>query len=240
MLTLKLLREQPDFVIERLAVKNFDAAQTVKDILEADSQRRATQTMLDSVLAQQNAKAKEIGMLMKQGKKEEAEEVKKLVASLKEQSKELEVKMEEYTNHGEDYLAVVKEAFENRWIDVHETPTKRSGAYSMGVPGCHPFMLLNYQKTTHDIFTIAHEMGHSMHSYYSQKAQPYSKAGYKIFVAEVASTCNEVLLLKHLLATEKDVNVCKYLLQYYLEPRNEPCCTGHGRPTTPISSIRWC
>ena len=118
---------------------------------------------------------------------------------------------------GEDYLAVVKEAFENRWIDVHETPTKRSGAYSMGVPGCHPFMLLNYQKTTHDIFTIAHEMGHSMHSYYSQKAQPYSKAGYKIFVAEVASTCNEVLLLKHLLATEKDVNVRKYLLQYYLD-----------------------
>lgn len=118
---------------------------------------------------------------------------------------------------GEEYLAVVKEAFENRWIDVHETPTKRSGAYSMGVPGCHPYMLLNYQKTTHDIFTIAHEMGHSMHSYYSQKAQPYSKAGYKIFVAEVASTCNEVLLLKHLLATEKDVNVRKYLLQYYLD-----------------------
>ncbi len=118
---------------------------------------------------------------------------------------------------GEDYLAVVKEAFENRWIDVHETPTKRSGAYSMSVTGCHPFMLLNYQKTTHDIFTIAHEMGHSMHSYYSQKTQPYSKSGYKIFVAEVASTCNEVLLLKHLLATEKDVNIRKYLLQYYLD-----------------------
>ena len=107
MLTLKLLREQPDFVIERLAVKNFDAAQTVKDILEADSQRRATQTMLDSVLAQQNAKAKEIGMLMKQGKKEEAEEVKKLVASLKEQSKELEVKMEEYTQQMNDLLVLL-------------------------------------------------------------------------------------------------------------------------------------
>ena len=107
MLTLKLLREQPDFVIERLAVKNFDAAQTVKDILEADSQRRATQTMLDSVLAQQNAKAKEIGMLMKQGKKEEAEEVKKLVASLKEQSKELEVKMEEYTQKMNDLLVLL-------------------------------------------------------------------------------------------------------------------------------------
>ena len=118
---------------------------------------------------------------------------------------------------GKDYLAVVEEAFNNRWIDVHETPTKRSGAYSMGVPGVHPYMLLNYQKTTHDIFTIAHEMGHSMHTYYSQKAQPFSKEGYKIFVAEVASTCNEVLLLKYLLATEKDVNVKKYLLQYYLD-----------------------
>ena len=118
---------------------------------------------------------------------------------------------------GKDYLAVVEEAFNNRWIDVHETPTKRSGAYSMGVPGVHPYMLLNYQKTTHDIFTIAHEMGHSMHTYYSQKAQPFSKENYKIFVAEVASTCNEVLLLKYLLATEKDVNVKKYLLQYYLD-----------------------
>ena len=78
-------------------------------------------------------------------------------------------------------------------------------------------MLLNYQKTTHDIFTIAHEMGHSMHTYYSSKAQPFAKEGYKIFVAEVASTCNEVLLLKYLLATEKDVNVKKYLLQYYLD-----------------------
>ena len=118
---------------------------------------------------------------------------------------------------GDDYLKVVKEAFDNRWIDVHETPTKRSGAYSSGVTGVHPYMLLNYQKTTHDIFTIAHEMGHSMHTYYSCKTQPYSKEGYKIFVAEVASTCNEVLLLKYLLATEKDVNVKKYLLQYYLD-----------------------
>ena len=118
---------------------------------------------------------------------------------------------------GKDYLAVVEEAFNNRWIDVHETPTKRSGAYSMGVPGVHPYMLLNYQKTTHDIFTIAHEMGHSMHTYYSQKTQPYAKENYKIFVAEVASTCNEVLLLKYLLNTVTDVNVKKYLLQYYLD-----------------------
>lgn len=118
---------------------------------------------------------------------------------------------------GEDYLAVVRQAFANRWIDVHETPTKRTGAYSMGVAGVHPYMLLNYQKTTHDIFTIAHEMGHSMHTYYSEKTQPFAKADYKIFVAEVASTCNEVLLLKYLLATEKDANIKKYLLQYYLD-----------------------
>lgn len=118
---------------------------------------------------------------------------------------------------GEDYLAVVREAFANRWIDVCETPTKRSGAYSLGVRGVHPYMLLNYQKTTHDIFTIAHEMGHSMHSYYSDLAQPAAKADYKIFVAEVASTCNEVLLLKYLLKTESDPAVKKYLLQYYLD-----------------------
>lgn len=118
---------------------------------------------------------------------------------------------------GKDYLDVVQHAFDNRWIDVCETPTKRTGAYSMGVPGVHPYMLLNYQKTTHDVFTIAHEMGHSMHTYYSEKAQPVAKADYKIFVAEVASTCNEVLLLKYLLSTVTDDNVKKYLLQYYLD-----------------------
>lgn len=118
---------------------------------------------------------------------------------------------------GQDYLDVVQHAFDNRWIDVHETPTKRTGAYSMGVVGVHPYMLLNYQKTTHDIFTIAHEMGHSMHSYYSDKTQPVAKADYKIFVAEVASTCNEVLLLKYLLSTVTDDKIKKYLLQYYLD-----------------------
>ncbi len=118
---------------------------------------------------------------------------------------------------GEDYIEVVKKAFNSRWIDVCETPTKRSGAYSLCSAGIHPYMLLNYQKTTHDIFTVAHEMGHSMHSYYSHKTQPQAKAEYKIFVAEVASTCNEVLLLKYLLKTEKDEKVKKYLLQYYLD-----------------------
>ena len=107
MLTLKLLREQPDFVIERLAVKNFDAKEIVAKILEADAARRAAQTSLDSVLAEQNAKAKEIGMLMKQGRKDEAEQAKKLVASLKEKSKELEVKMEEHNKEMNEYLVLL-------------------------------------------------------------------------------------------------------------------------------------
>ena len=94
MLTLKILREQPEFVIERLAVKNFDAKDIVKNILEADAKRRAAQTSLDQVLAQQNSKAKEIGMLMKKGEKEAAEAIKNEVARLKEQSKELEAEME--------------------------------------------------------------------------------------------------------------------------------------------------
>ncbi len=107
MLTLKLLREQPDFVIERLAVKNFDASEIVAKILEADALRRASQTELDSVLAQQNAKAKEIGMLMKLGKKDEADQAKKLVASLKEKSKELEVQMEEHNKIMNEYLVML-------------------------------------------------------------------------------------------------------------------------------------
>lgn len=107
MLTLKLLREQPDFVVERLAVKNFDAREIVSRILEEDAARRAAQTGLDSVLAEQNAKAKEIGMLMKQGKKDEAEQAKKLVASLKEKSRELEQKMEEHNSKMNEYLVLL-------------------------------------------------------------------------------------------------------------------------------------
>lgn len=117
---------------------------------------------------------------------------------------------------GQDYLNLLKRAKNERWIDVHETPTKRSGAYSLGVFGVHPYVMLNYQKTTHDIFTLAHELGHSMHSYFSN-SQPYAKNDYKIFVAEVASTCNEVLLLNYLLKTVTDKNIRKYLLSYYLD-----------------------
>lgn len=118
---------------------------------------------------------------------------------------------------GKDYIKVLEQARKERWIDVYETPGKRSGAYSIGVSGVHPFVLLNYQQTTNDISTIAHEMGHAMHSYYSNGTQPSDKAEYKIFVAEVASTCNEVLLLKYLLSTTKDENVKKYLLTFYLD-----------------------
>jgi oligoendopeptidase F len=117
---------------------------------------------------------------------------------------------------GSDYCALLDEAYSGGWIDVFETKGKRSGAYSWGCYGTHPYILLNYQKTTHDVFTIAHEAGHAMHSYYSGKAQPYEKAGYEIFVAEIASTVNEVLLLKHLLKTASG-EMKKYLLSYYLD-----------------------
>lgn len=118
---------------------------------------------------------------------------------------------------GQDYAKLLNEAFENRWIDVHENKGKRSGAYSVGIYTCHPYVLLNYQKTTHDVFTIAHELGHSLHSHYSNQNQPHAKANYTIFVAEVASTVNEVLLLKHILSTEHNPDIKKYLLSYYLD-----------------------
>ena len=99
-----------------------------------------------------------------------------------------------------------------------ETAGKRSGAYSISVYGLkHPYVLLNYQQTTGNIFTVAHELGHAMHSYYSERNQPQEKAGYKIFVAEVASTVNEILLLKHLLKKTDDPKLKKYLLSYYMD-----------------------
>ncbi len=119
---------------------------------------------------------------------------------------------------GERYGELLQEAHDNGWIDVEETEGKRSGAYSISVFGLkHPYVLLNYQPTTNDIFTIAHELGHAMHSYFSERNQPQEKADYKIFVAEVASTVNEVLLVKHLLAKTEDVKLKKYLLSYYMD-----------------------
>ncbi len=118
---------------------------------------------------------------------------------------------------GKEYQALLKRGHDERWIDVMETEGKRSGAYSTGCYGVHPFVLLNYQETISEIFTIAHEMGHSLHTYFSSHNQPYAKSDYKIFVAEVASTVNEVLLLKFMLADTEDRNLRKYLLNYYLD-----------------------
>lgn len=119
---------------------------------------------------------------------------------------------------GEDYGNLLQTAHDNGWIDVEETEGKRSGAYSISVYAMpHPYVLLNYQPTVHDIFTIAHELGHSIHSYKSEATQPKAKADYKIFVAEVASTVNEVLLLKYLLKTSEDKQFKKYLCSYYMD-----------------------
>lgn len=119
---------------------------------------------------------------------------------------------------GEEYGKLLQRAHDEGWIDVCETEGKRSGAYSISVYKCpHPYVLLNYQQTTNDIFTIAHELGHAMHSYFSGKNQPQAKANYRIFVAEVASTVNEVLLLKYMLKTTTDKKLKKYLLNYYMD-----------------------
>lgn len=119
---------------------------------------------------------------------------------------------------GERYAALLQEAHDNGWIDVEETEGKRNGAYSISVYGLpHPYVLLNYQQTTNEIFTIAHELGHAMHSYFSAAAQPQEKADYRIFVAEVASTVNEILLIKHLLKVTEDKKLKKYLLSYYMD-----------------------
>ena len=115
---------------------------------------------------------------------------------------------------GKEYSAVLDRAFHENWIDVFETKGKTSGAYSWGAYGTHPYMLLNFQGRLDDVFTLAHEAGHSMHTYFSDQALPYEKAQYKIFVAEVASTVNEVLLLKHLLAATENRTTKAYLLNH--------------------------
>lgn len=118
---------------------------------------------------------------------------------------------------GEDYVALLEEGFSNRWIDVYENKGKRGGAYSWGAYGTHPYVLLNYQGNLNHVFTLAHEMGHALHSYHSDQAQPFTYAGYFIFVAEVASTCNEALLINHMLKNAKDNKEKAYLLNYFLD-----------------------
>ena len=117
---------------------------------------------------------------------------------------------------GEDYIAILKEGFENRWIDVYENENKASGAYSAGAR-VHPFVMLNHKDTLDCMFTLAHEMGHAIHSYLSNKNQPVVYSDYVIFVAEVASTCNEALLMQYLLAHTDDRKEKAYLINYFLE-----------------------
>lgn len=118
---------------------------------------------------------------------------------------------------GKDYQALLQKAHDERWIDVAETAGKRSGAYSISVYDTHPYALLNYQPTTKNLFTIAHEMGHSLHSYMADAAQPYAKAGYRIFVAEVASTVNEVLMFRYILEHAENDEIKKFVLNYHLD-----------------------
>ena len=119
---------------------------------------------------------------------------------------------------GEDYLAIVKEALDNRWIDKYENEGKRSGAYSWGSYGApHPYILLNYSPNINSLFTLAHEMGHALHSYYSHHHQPHIYGDYCIFVAEVASTVNEALLMNYLLETTQEETYKRYLINYFME-----------------------
>ncbi|MFC7321223.1 oligoendopeptidase F [Halobacillus campisalis] len=118
---------------------------------------------------------------------------------------------------GQDYVDVVKEGFANRWIDVEENKGKRSGAYSSGHYGTNPFILMNWQDDVNNLFTLAHELGHSLHSYYTHKNQPYRYGNYSIFVAEVASTCNEALLNDYMLKKTNDKKEKLYLLNNFLE-----------------------
>lgn len=118
---------------------------------------------------------------------------------------------------GSDYNRILKEGFDKQWIDVYENEGKTSGAYSWGTYRSHPFVLLNHQDTLDSMFTLAHEMGHSLHTYLSNRAQPHLYAGYKIFVAEVASTLNEALVMEHLLEKTKDTKLLAYLVNHYLE-----------------------
>ncbi len=118
---------------------------------------------------------------------------------------------------GEEYQSLLSRSVSERWIDVMETPGKTSGAYSWGVYGVHPYVLLNHRGDLDSVFTIAHELGHAMHTYYSNQNQPEAKSGYTIFVAEVASTVNEILLTHHLLHTVKAKQPRQYILNHYLD-----------------------
>lgn len=132
-----------------------------------------------------------------------------------EEAKELVLKAVEPL--GTEYVNLLKKAFTERWIDVVENEGKRGGAYSSGVYGVHPFVLLNFNGTLDNVFTLAHEMGHAMHSYFSNEGQNFLDSRYRIFVAEVASTTNEVLLMEYMLKNAKDNKERAYLLNHYMD-----------------------
>lgn len=118
---------------------------------------------------------------------------------------------------GEDYTEIIQEGFKNRWVDVVENVGKRSGAYSSGTYGTNPFILMNWQDNVNNLYTLTHEFGHSVHSYYTRKHQPYRYGNYSIFVAEVASTLNEALLSEYLLDELEDEKEKLYILNHFLE-----------------------
>lgn len=118
---------------------------------------------------------------------------------------------------GEEYMTIVEKAFSERWIDVVENKGKRSGAYSSGSYDTNPYILLNWHDTLDQLFTLVHEMGHSVHSYFTRSSQPYVYGDYSIFLAEIASTTNENILTEYLLETEKDPRVRAYVLNHYLD-----------------------
>ncbi|HGF7459085.1 oligoendopeptidase F [Enterococcus faecium] len=118
---------------------------------------------------------------------------------------------------GEEYMTIVEKAFSERWIDVVENKGKRSGAYSSGSYDTNPYILLNWHDTLDQLFTLVHEMGHSVHSYFTRSNQPYVYGDYSIFLAEIASTTNENILTEYLLETEKDPRVRAYVLNHYLD-----------------------
>lgn len=118
---------------------------------------------------------------------------------------------------GEEYQSLLRQGMEQRWIDVYENEGKRCGAYSGGSYGTLPYVLLNYQGSLNHVFTLAHELGHSIHSYYTRQSQPYIYGDYRIFVAEVASTCNEALLMRSLLQKTREPQERAYLINYFLE-----------------------
>jgi oligoendopeptidase F len=134
-----------------------------------------------------------------------------------EYDKAVEMVLEGIKPLGENYLELMKKGLNEGWIDIYENRGKRKGAYSWGSYGTHPYVLLNYNSTLRDVFTLAHEMGHALHSWFSHSSQPYIYGDYTIFLAEVASTTNEALLIEHLLSVTDDVEEKKYLLNYYLE-----------------------